>query len=125
MATTKNTSILAQAGLSRLQFPPLLDTCLPQVMTDIAEVRGAKTEIMRLSLTTIPALPSQELGPMFRALQLPLGGTSAANKFHGEGSLYVFIQVVLFLLRSATLYLAAIIRLSALGAFVECHFCHC
>lgn len=124
MAPAEDAAVFAKARFTSLQLPPLLDARLPEVVTDVAEVRGTEAKIMCLPLAAIPALPSKELSPMLGTLQLALRSTTSAHELHGEGSLHVVVQIFL-LLHIATLYLAAVIRLVALRAFKESHLCHC
>mmetsp|Transcript_127643 Transcript_127643/g.408529 ORF Transcript_127643/g.408529 Transcript_127643/m.408529 type:complete len:279 (+) Transcript_127643:42-878(+) len=125
MSPTEDATFLAQARLPGLQLPPLLDPRLPKVMTDIAEVGGAKAEIMGLPLAAVAALPAEELRAVLRALKLALGGAPSAHELHGQRCLHVFIQVLLLLfIHICTLNLSAIIRLLALRAFEERHLVH-
>lgn len=124
MASTEDAAVLAEARLTSLQLPPLLHACLPEIVTNVAEMCGPEAEIVCLPLATITALPAQELGAMLWTLQLPLGGTAAADQFHCESSLHILVQIVFLLFCRTTLYLPSIVRLIALGAFIECHLCH-
>jgi hypothetical protein len=83
MASAKYAAVFAKARFARLQLTPLLNTRLPEVVTNVAEVSSSKTEIMCLSLAAIATLPAQELRPMLGALQLALRGTTTANELHG------------------------------------------
>mmetsp|Transcript_33320 Transcript_33320/g.91904 ORF Transcript_33320/g.91904 Transcript_33320/m.91904 type:complete len:387 (-) Transcript_33320:650-1810(-) len=123
MPATKDALVLVETRLARLKFSSLLHAGLPQVVTNVAEVSGAKTEVMRLALATIPTFPSKELGTMFRALELSLRSAAPAHELHSERSLNVFIQILLFL-RPAAFDLTTIIRLVALRAFEESHLGH-
>lgn len=124
MASTEDAAVLAEARLTSLQLAPLLHACLPEIVTNVAEMCGPEAEIVCLPLATIAALPAQELGAMLWTLQLPLGGTAAADQLHRESSLHVLVQIVLLLFCRTALYLSSIVRFIALGAFIECHLCH-
>mmetsp|Transcript_38285 Transcript_38285/g.69329 ORF Transcript_38285/g.69329 Transcript_38285/m.69329 type:complete len:248 (+) Transcript_38285:328-1071(+) len=126
MLAAKDALVFAEAGLSSLKLPPLLDASLPEVMTNMTEMCCAEAEVVRLSLTAVAALPSQEVRAVLWALQLTLGRTAPTRELHGEGSLHIFIQILFLLfLHSTALNLATIIRLIALRALEERHFLHC
>lgn len=72
MAAAKDAAPPAKAWSTSLQLPSLLHAGLPQVMTDVAEMGGAKAEVVGLPFTTVAALPTQEISAMFRTLQLSL-----------------------------------------------------
>mmetsp|Transcript_28748 Transcript_28748/g.72196 ORF Transcript_28748/g.72196 Transcript_28748/m.72196 type:complete len:210 (-) Transcript_28748:1305-1934(-) len=126
MSPSEDAAVLPQAGLAGLQFPPLLDSGLPEVVAHVAEVRGAETEVVGLSFATIPALPAQELGPVLGALQLPLRSAPSAYQLHGQCCLDVVIEVLLlFLVDASTFGLSAVVRFIALRTFEERHLRHC